>query len=431
MIQRAVITGLTAAGVDVADLRVSPSAVTRQSSNRRGSPGVHVAQSALDPEQCRSGSTSRPGIQLTAGLEKRIEKNFTRQELRRSAFEEVGQTTYPTRVRGATRIGSSTRSTRRHAWPRLPDRRRLGFSDLVRPSLVLGPSEWMPSPRTASSTRRGPTTHHWNRLPTTPRGSSLRSPPTSASCSTGRGGLRRRRTRRTGSRGDRAALVRLLVDTGRTGTIAVPVTVTSLVDTLVEKSGLVTRTPLAQRPPRRQQLATTWSSPARSAGATCSPTSSGYDAVASSKLLELLALPNGRCRARRRAARPSLVHRSLPCRGPARASSCGCSTSASPTARLDPRRDQGVRRAGLVHVLPDPDEPLVHVFAEATNGADSGKLADELQHQIELIVQGGVPARTGKPQAEVDPRADCCFNQTARATTERRRPWTSSPTSPI
>ena len=48
-------------------------------------------------------------------------------------------------------------------------------------------SEWMPSPRTASSTRRGPTTHHWNRLPTTPRGSSRRSPPTSASCSTGRG----------------------------------------------------------------------------------------------------------------------------------------------------------------------------------------------------------------------------------------------------
>ena len=61
--------------------------------------GVHVAQSALDPEQVQIRIYESPGIQLTAGLQKEIEKYFTRQELRRSAFDEVGQTTYPTRVR--------------------------------------------------------------------------------------------------------------------------------------------------------------------------------------------------------------------------------------------------------------------------------------------------------------------------------------------
>ena len=96
--QRAVITGLTAAGVDVADLRVSPSAVTRHVLKTQGlAAGVHVAQSALDPEQVQIRIYESPGIQLTAGLEKEIEKNFTRQELRRCPSTEVGQTTYPTR----------------------------------------------------------------------------------------------------------------------------------------------------------------------------------------------------------------------------------------------------------------------------------------------------------------------------------------------
>ena len=71
MIQRAVITGLTAAGVDVADLRVSPSAVTRHRPQDAGlAAGVHVAQSALDPEQVQIRIYESPGIQLTAGLEK-------------------------------------------------------------------------------------------------------------------------------------------------------------------------------------------------------------------------------------------------------------------------------------------------------------------------------------------------------------------------
>ena len=74
------------------------------------------------------------------------------------------------------------------------------------------------------------------RLPTAPRGSSLRSPPTSASCSTGRGSGSSSSTNAANAFPETALLlfVRLLVDTGRTGTIAVPVTVTSLVDTLVE-----------------------------------------------------------------------------------------------------------------------------------------------------------------------------------------------------
>ena len=74
--------------------------------------------------------------------------------------------------------------------------------------------------------------------------------------------------------------------------------------------------------------------------------------------------------------------------------------------RGDPRRRKlrhgapaAVHFPGAAHrqVLPDPHEPLVHIYAEAANGADSGELADELERQIELIVQGdGAPARTGE-----------------------------------
>ena len=95
---------------------------------------------------------------------------------------------------------------------------------------------------------------------------------------------------------------------------------------------------------------------------------------------------------------PSLVHRSLPCPWARKGLVMRLLNERLADRELDLL--DGIKafdERGWVQVLPDPDEPLVHVFAEATNGADSGKLADELQHQIELIVQGdGVPARTGE-----------------------------------
>jgi mannose-1-phosphate guanylyltransferase/phosphomannomutase len=43
---------------------------------------------------------------------------------------------------------------------------------------------------------------------------------------------------------------------------------------------------------------------------------------------------------------------------------------------------------GWVSVLPDPDEPLIHLYAEGETPESSSELADELRGVIEEIEQG-------------------------------------------
>ena len=126
----------------------------------------------------------------------------------------------------------------------------------------------------------------------------------------------------------------------------------------------------------------------------------GYDAVASlCKLLELLVTaerPLSELVAE--LPQPTLVHRTLPCPWARK----GLVMRVLNERLADREVDllDGIKafdERGWVQVLPDPHEPLVHIYAEAANGADSGELADELERQIELIVQGdGAPARTGE-----------------------------------
>ena len=100
MIQRAIIAGLTSTGVHVADLRISPAAVTRHVLKTQGlQAGVHVGRSSIDPEVIQVRVFEWPGNQMTSELQKEVEKHFSRQELRRATFAEVGETTYPARVR--------------------------------------------------------------------------------------------------------------------------------------------------------------------------------------------------------------------------------------------------------------------------------------------------------------------------------------------
>jgi mannose-1-phosphate guanylyltransferase/phosphomannomutase len=50
---------------------------------------------------------------------------------------------------------------------------------------------------------------------------------------------------------------------------------------------------------------------------------------------------------------------------------------------------------GWAQALPDPDEPLIHLYAEGETAADSEELADELRAIVEEIGQGeAAPART-------------------------------------
>jgi mannose-1-phosphate guanylyltransferase / phosphomannomutase len=408
MIQRAVITGLTSTGVHVADLRVSPSAVTRHVLKTQGlAAGVHVAQSALDPEQVQIRIYESPGIQLTAGLEKEIEKYFTRQELRRSAFDEVGQTTYPTRVRESyvqDLVDSiDTSAVRARRFRIAVD---LGYSatSLLLP-LVLGPLGVDAVTAHAffdeASADRAPLE--------TPSDDAAR---LVAAVGADLGVVFDRAGERmflVDERGKPVPVettlllfVRLLVEAGRTGTIAVPVTVTSQVDRLVEDSGLeVVRTPHSlsdlTRAAAREDVIFAG---AVGGGYVFPDVVPGYDAVGGlCKLLELLVIADQPVSVLvAELPVPSLVHRSLPCPWARKGLVMRLLNERLADRELDLL--DGIKafdERGWVQVLPDPDEPLVHLYAEATNGADSGDLADELQRQIELIVQGdGVPARTGE-----------------------------------
>ena len=100
MLKRAMISGLNSTGVDVADLRVSPPAISRHVMKTQGfAAGIHVGASGADPEVVQIRIFEQPGTLLTTALEKEIEKHFTRRELRRVAFDEIGAVSYPARVR--------------------------------------------------------------------------------------------------------------------------------------------------------------------------------------------------------------------------------------------------------------------------------------------------------------------------------------------
>ena len=100
MIKRAMIAGLNSTGVDVADLRVLPAAVSRHLMKTQGyDAGSTSASARATPRSIEIQFFEQPGIQMTSALEKEVEKHFNRRELRRVPFGDIGQVTYPARVR--------------------------------------------------------------------------------------------------------------------------------------------------------------------------------------------------------------------------------------------------------------------------------------------------------------------------------------------
>src|SRR5436305_953936 len=100
MIKRALISGLHSTGVNVADLRTLPAPVGKHLLKTQGyDAAFHVGASTTDPEAVQIRLFERPGIALSAAMQKEVEKHFTRQELRRVPFGDVGSISYPARAR--------------------------------------------------------------------------------------------------------------------------------------------------------------------------------------------------------------------------------------------------------------------------------------------------------------------------------------------
>jgi mannose-1-phosphate guanylyltransferase/phosphomannomutase len=412
MIQRAMIVGLTSTGVDVADLRISPSGITRHVLKTQGlAAGVHVARNAVDPELVQVRVFEFPGTQISPALQRDVERAFTRRALRRAAFEEIGETTYPTRVREsyAQDLLDTLDSAAIRAWsPRIVVDYGHSAASFVLP-LIIG-----------SLGVEAVTAHGFFA-----EGSGSVAPPVEAAASIARlvqaigadvgvaFDAAAERIALVDERGevvapDQALLlyVKLLAEAGRRGTVAVPVTVTSEVDALVQQSSLrIVRTPHSLSDLTRVAAGEQVIFAGSVMGGYVFPdVVPGYDAVTSlCKLLELLARHGRRPLSElvRELPRPTLVRRSVACPWGRKGLVMRLLNERLADRELD--LVDGLKAhddRGWVQVLPDPYEPVVHLFAEGATDADSVALADELDAEIQAIVQGeGVSARTGGLEA--------------------------------
>jgi mannose-1-phosphate guanylyltransferase/phosphomannomutase len=194
--------------------------------------------------------------------------------------------------------------------------------------------------------------------------------------------------------------LRLIGSNGRTGRLAFPVTVTSQVDRLVEGTGLeIVRTAASLQDLTRAAAEQGVVFGGAVGGGYVFPDFlPGYDAVASlAKLLELLA-PVNRPISELVAElpRPTLVHRQLACPWSLKGLVMRVLNERLSGRDLD--LTDGIKvfdERGWAQVLPDPDEPLLHLYAEGETIEASGELIDELRRMVDEIAQGEVAsART-------------------------------------
>jgi mannose-1-phosphate guanylyltransferase/phosphomannomutase len=399
MIKRAMITGFTSAGLEVGDLRVLPAAVARHMLKTEGyEAGFHVGTNEADPVVVQIRFVEQPGIQLSAGLQQEIEKNYTRGELRRVGFTDIGSITYPARVRETYAqdllSGVDVDAIRARGFRLVVD---YGFSaaSFVLP-LVLGPLG------VEAVSAHGFTTD--------------RSDPGSALLRESIGQVKQLVPAVGADLGvvlDRAAerlylvdergreipveqslllFLRLIGSNGRRGKLAFPITVTSQVDKLLEGSGLeVVRTPasLADLTKAAAQDGVIFAG-AVGGGYVFPEFLPAYDAIASlCKLLELLAPVRGPLSELvADLPKPTLVHRQLPCPWALK----GVVMRVLTERLRDQRTDllDGIKvfdERGWAQVLPDPDEPLVHIYAEGRTEEDSKALEEEYRQMVEEIME--------------------------------------------
>jgi mannose-1-phosphate guanylyltransferase/phosphomannomutase len=402
MLKRAIITGLISTGVDVADLRVTPAPVNRHMLKSQGfDAGVHVGISSTDPEIVLVRFYEPPGIQLTPALQKEIEKYFSRQEFRRMAFDEVGDLTYPARVRESYAQDLvdtlDVAAIRRRGFRIVVD---YGYSagSFTLP-LVLGPLGVEAVSAHAFSTERaeGPSLREL-------MGQTKRLV-TAVGADFGvvfdRAAERLFLIDETGREvGVEQALllfVRLIAQNGRNGKLAFPITTTHVVDRLVEGSSFeVVRTAASLADLTRIASGDDVVFAGAVGGGYVFPEFlPAYDAVASlCKLLELLA-PVAAPLSKLVADVPhtTLVHRQLHC--PWAMKGLVMRVLNERYADRDVDVTDGLKvfdHRGWVQVLPDPDEPLIHLYAEGETDEASEELQAELRAVIEEILQGEAAA---------------------------------------
>jgi mannose-1-phosphate guanylyltransferase/phosphomannomutase len=96
LINRAIVSGLLSAGVDVHDLRVTPMPVVRfQIRGQAAVAGVHVRRSPFDPELLDVKLFDERGMDISTNREKAVERFFFREDFRRARMEDTGVLSFP------------------------------------------------------------------------------------------------------------------------------------------------------------------------------------------------------------------------------------------------------------------------------------------------------------------------------------------------
>jgi mannose-1-phosphate guanylyltransferase/phosphomannomutase len=405
MIKRAMISGLNSTGVNVADLRVLPASVSRHLLKSHGyEAGFHVGLSAVDPEAVKIQFFEHPGIEASAAFQKEIEKHFSRHELRRVGAADVGSISYPARAREGYAddllASLDVEAIQKRGFRIVVD---YGYSaaSFVLP-LLLGPLgvEAVAAHTFTPDLPLGETA--------TLRGLVGQTKRLVGAIGADLGVVFDRAAERVYLADDKAREIpveqalllylRLIGSNGRRGKLAFPVTVTSQVERIAEGSGLeVVRTPasLAELTKAAAEDGVIFAG-AVGGGYVFPEFLPAYDAIASlCKLLELLA-GEDRPLSELVSELPvsHVVHRQVPCPWAQKGLVMRVLTERLKDRELDLR--DGIKvfdPRGWAQVLPDPDEPIVHVYAEGDSEEASAELEQELRSLVEEVLQQGEEVR--------------------------------------
>jgi mannose-1-phosphate guanylyltransferase / phosphomannomutase len=399
MIKRAMIAGFNSTGITVADLRVLPAAVSRHLLKTHGyDAGFHVGTSATDPEAVQIRFFEPLGLQLGPALQKEIEKHYTRRELRRAGHSDVGGVSYPARVRESYAQdlldGLPIETIAARGFRIVVD---YGYSAaaFVLP-LLLGPlgveavyAHGYSSDAPTVGVTLDESIAQAKRL--------VKAVGADLGAVFDRAGERLYLIDEQGSEVPVEQLlllfIRLIAATGRQGKVAVPITTTSHVEELAAGTGLeVVRTHanLAELTRVAAEDAVVFAG-AVGGGYVFPEFLSAYDAMASlCKLLELLA-PLERPLSELVSDLPpsTVVHRQLACPWALKGLVMRVMTERLKGRELD--LTDGIKvfsDRGWAQVLPDPDEPQIHIYAEGATESESAELEEELRQLVEEIMRG-------------------------------------------
>src|SRR4051794_2955017 len=396
LVKRAVMSGVNSAGVQVVDLRTLPAPVGKHWLNAQNlDAAFHVGSSPIDPEAIQISIFERPGIAISAGLQREVERHYSRQELRRVPFAEVGSIAYPARAREGyadALLGTLDCEAIRERGFRIVVNYGHSSASFVLPLVLtpLGIEAITAHPYESDSAQpeaRGDLLERTQRL-VTAVGADL-------GVAFDRPGERIYLVDEQGTPVplDQALLlfIRLLAWTGRGGRIAVPVTATSQVEAVAE--GLeVLRTEASL--PGLTQAATEEGmvfAGATGGGYVFPEFLPAYDSIASlCKLLELLArLDRPLSQTVSELPQPTLVHREVQCPWALKGTVMRVLNERYANAHVDLL--DGIKvfeERGWFQVLPDPDEPVVHLYAEGHTAEQTEELEREIRSFVESVIEG-------------------------------------------